>query len=166
MTSKKTDLVLRIAEFLTATKQHIVTAESCTGGGVGAALTDIPGSSAWYEQGYITYSNGAKERMLDVPNSLLLAHGAVSHEVVEAMLRGALARAKADIGIAISGIAGPGGATATKPVGTVCIAWGSNERHCRETFLFDGDRSVVRELAIERALSLTVAWLEQEGVKV
>lgn len=126
----------------------VTTAESCTGGAIGAAITSVAGSSAWYEAGFITYSNAIKARLLKVPEALLATHGAVSEPVVEAMLKGALAEASADVGIAVSGIAGPSGAVAGKPVGTVCMAWGYAESPVVQTQLFAGDRDQVREAAV------------------
>ncbi|MBB6521486.1 CinA family protein [Pseudoteredinibacter isoporae] len=137
---------------------YISCAESCTGGGIASAITDIAGSSAWFEYGFVTYANEAKTTLLGVPEGLLQAHGAVSEEVVEAMAEGALRKAGADIALASSGIAGPGGGTPTKPVGTVWLAWAwleDGQIKCRsECCLFEGDRQAVRIKAVERALLL------------
>src|SRR5438309_4586701 len=105
----------------------IATAESCTGGLVAAALTAVPGSSAWFERGFVTYSNGAKAAMLGVPNEVIARHGAVSEETAAAMARGAVQASAAQWSVAITGIAGPGGATPGKPVGTVGFAWANSD---------------------------------------
>lgn len=138
------------------------TAESCTGGGVSAAITDIAGSSAWFDRAFITYSNEAKQQMLGVSEHALIAEGAVSETVVEQMSVGALLHSMADISVAISGIAGPTGATETKPVGTVCFGWADKTGwHQQTTCIFAGDRTQVRALAIEKALSGMVERLQQ-----
>jgi nicotinamide-nucleotide amidase len=130
------------------------TAESCTGGGVSMAITEIAGSSAWFDRAFVTYSNEAKQQMINVQTETLAEHGAVSESVVMEMARGALDNSNADISVAISGIAGPGGGTALKPVGTVCLAWADKTGWLyTETCLFDGDRNAVREQAIEKSLS-------------
>lgn len=133
----------------------IATAESCTGGHVIAFLTDIPGSSAVVERGFVTYSNEAKQEMLGVEAALIERHGAVSAEVAEAMVRGAIARSHADAAVAITGIAGPGGATETKPVGLVYFGTcnrGGEAHH--ERTVFGGDRRAVRLAAVGRAFDL------------
>jgi nicotinamide-nucleotide amidase len=133
----------------------LATAESCTGGMVAAALTDIAGSSDVIERGFVTYSNAAKMEMLGVPAQMILAHGAVSPEVAEAMALGALAHAPVDLAVAITGIAGPGGATATKPVGLVYF--GIARRHGvsrTERHVYGGDRAAIRHQAALRALEL------------
>ena len=132
------------------------TAESCTGGGVAYAITDISGSSAWFDRSFITYTNLAKMQMLGVAESTLLLHGAVSCEVVSAMALGALQHSVAHISVAISGIAGPQGGTADKPVGTVWFAWALRAEPSvsvvTECFHLSGDRLQVREQAIRIAL--------------
>jgi nicotinamide-nucleotide amidase len=134
---------------------RIVTAESCTGGMVAARLTDIAGASDVVERGFVTYSNEAKNEMLGVSSVLLSQYGAVSVQVARAMAEGALGRARADVAIAVTGIAGPGGATASKPVGLVYLAVA---RRGRDTLVerqhFAGDRQAVRQAAAERALEL------------
>lgn len=129
---------------LAAACLKIVTAESCTGGLAGKLLTDTPGSSAWMEAGFIAYSNEAKERLLGVPGDLIRAHGAVSEPVALAMLSGALERCSAQVGLSITGIAGPEGGTEEKPVGTVCIAWGMRGRLAAHTYRFAWDREYNR----------------------
>jgi nicotinamide-nucleotide amidase len=130
----------------------VTTAESCTGGGVASAITAVAGSSNWFETGYVTYSNAAKRRLLGVSDALLTAQGAVSREVVDAMVAGACRESGAQLGVAISGVAGPGGGSAEKPVGTVWLAWGSADASHAECRHFAGDRQAVREQAVREAL--------------
>ena len=136
----------------------LATAESCTGGAIAAALTDIAGSSDVFERGFVVYSNEAKTELLGVPAALIARHGAVSHEVAAAMAAGALAHSRADLAVSVTGIAGPGGGTPTKPVGLVyigCAGRGgvpSVERH-----VFAGDRAAVRAATVQRALELLLA---------
>ena len=135
---------------------RIVTAESCTGGLLAALLTEVPGSSAVVERGFVTYSNDAKSEMLGVPAGLITQHGAVSKEVARAMAEGALGRSRADVAVAITGIAGPGGATVTKPVGLVYFGLASRRRstiHLERRY-GDPGRTIVRARAVEDALSL------------
>lgn len=155
------DKSLILGSRLQVSKQTFTTAESCTGGGIGYALTSVPGSSVWYEYGFITYSNMAKETSLGLARALLDRFGAVSEPVVLAMLEGALDRASADMGVAVSGIAGPSGGSAEKPVGTVCFAVGSKAQPQAYTVAFSGDRAEVREAAIEKGLELALAWIER-----
>ncbi len=133
---------------------RIVTAESCTGGLAAKLLTDVPGSSAWMERGFVVYSNQAKQQLLGVPEEMLKQHGAVSEPVALAMLEGALARSDAQIGFAVTGIAGPGGGTLGRPVGTVCIAWGDQDRSQVETHTFYWDREYNRLLSAWMAMYL------------
>ncbi|ASI89790.1 MULTISPECIES: nicotinamide-nucleotide amidase [Vibrio] len=135
-------------------KDHIlVTAESCTGGGVATAITDIAGSSAWFDRAFVTYSNDAKIDMLGVATETLGQNGAVSEAVVVEMAQGALQHSKGTLSVAISGIAGPGGGSEDKPVGTVCFAWASQQGWLKvETCLFEGDRAAVRQQAVMHAL--------------
>jgi nicotinamide-nucleotide amidase len=139
---------------------RMVTAESCTGGLVAARLTDIAGSSDVVERGFVTYSNEAKSELLGVPAALIAQYGAVSAQVARAMAEGALGHARADLAIAITGIAGPGGATAGKPVGLVYLATArkGNETHVERQH-FAGDRRAVRTAALARALELLGAAL-------
>jgi nicotinamide-nucleotide amidase len=139
---------------------HLATAESCTGGLIIACLTEIPGSSSVVERGYVTYDNRAKAEVLGVPAALFERVGAVSEEVARAMAEGALARAGADVAIAVTGIAGPGGATPTKPVGLVHLAVarrGAPTLHVRE--VFPGDRAAIRRASVDAALDLTLRAL-------
>jgi nicotinamide-nucleotide amidase len=147
------ELAGRVGSLLLERSRWLATAESCTGGWVAKCITDIAGSSAWFDRGFVTYSNRAKQDMLGVTAATLADHGAVSEATVGAMAQGALTRSAADIAVAVSGIAGPGGAVPGKPVGTVCFAWlvaGGAPRV--ETRQFDGDREAVRRQAVARAL--------------
>ena len=140
---------------------RIVTAESCTGGMVAARLTDVAGASDVVERGFVTYSNEAKAEMLAVPTALLTQYGAVSAQVARSMAEGALGQSRADIAIAITGIAGPTGATPGKPVGLVYLAIARRGRDTKvERQQFGGDRQAVREAAAERALELLTAAVE------
>jgi len=131
----------------------LCTAESCTGGWLGKVLTDVKGSSHWYDRGFITYTNQAKHDMLGVSKETLNEFGAVSEPTVLEMARGALDHSRADISVAITGIAGPGGATAEKPLGTVWIAWANNNEFIHsEQHQFNGDREQVRRQALQCAL--------------
>jgi nicotinamide-nucleotide amidase len=139
---------------------HLATAESCTGGLIIACLTEIPGSSSVVERGYVTYDNRAKAEALGVPAALFERVGAVSEEVARAMAEGALARAGVDVAIAVTGIAGPGGATPTKPVGLVHLAVarrGAPTLHVRE--VFPCDRAAIRRASVDAALELTLRAL-------
>lgn len=147
------ELATALGEQLARLQWVAATAESCTGGGVATAITDIAGSSAWFDRAFVTYSNEAKQEMLGVAAQTLDSHGAVSEAVVREMAAGALAHSRADISVAISGIAGPGGGSESKPVGTVWFAWA--DRHgwiSAERYQFDGDRSAVRAQAVTVAL--------------
>ena len=138
-----------------AKKATIATAESCTGGLVAAAITDISGSSAVFDRGFVTYSNAAKTQMLGVPSNLLGVHGAVSEEVARAMAQGALAHSNATLAVSITGIAGPSGGTATKPVGLVhfaCATKAGQQWHQR--MVFSGDRAAIRAAARDHALQM------------
>ena len=146
-------LLERIAAALSQYDLMLTTAESCTGGGVAQALTSVPGSSHWFERGFVTYSNRAKEEMLGVPDHLLLEYGAVSEQTVRAMAEGALRHSYAQISLAITGIAGPGGGVLDKPVGTVWLAWAAlgQETRCHRAH-FQGNRDQVRSQAVLAAL--------------
>ncbi len=143
----------KTTEMLSAHGQMLATAESCTGGWIAKLLTDIPGSSGWFDGAAVTYSNGAKQALLGVKPGTLERHGAVSRECAEEMVAGALSRFDASMAVAVTGIAGPTGGSPDKPVGTVWIAW-----QCRgdppraEVFRFDGDRDAVRRQTVAVAL--------------
>ena len=146
-------LVSEIADRLTESGQRLVTAESCTGGLVAAAITSRPGSSNWFERGWVTYSNAAKTEELGVEPELILQQGAVSEAVAAAMAEGARAYSLGDYAIAITGIAGPDGGSPEKPVGTVCFGWASLTACKTETVYFDGDRQSIRQQAAAYALA-------------
>jgi nicotinamide-nucleotide amidase len=152
------ELAERVAHKLRAAERRIVTAESCTGGWVAKALTDVPGSSQWFECGYVTYSNAAKMRELGVAAATLESFGAVSEQAVREMAEGALRVAHANVALAVSGIAGPDGGTPGKPVGTVwfCAAAraGTAVDIIAEERLFHGDREFVRSRSVQHALRL------------
>ena len=146
-------LAQQLAAALLQRHQTLAVAESCTGGWVAKVLTDLPGSSRWFDRGFVTYSNAAKQEMLGVSAATLDAAGAVSEATVREMAAGVLAHSPADMALAISGIAGPGGATPGKPVGTVCFAWATRVGLQRmETVQFAGDRDAVRRQSVARAL--------------
>jgi nicotinamide-nucleotide amidase len=153
-------LVSTLADALRARSWTLASAESCTGGLIAAACTSIAGSSDWFERGFVTYSNAAKSEMLGVPPALIAAHGAVSEPVARAMAEGALAQSRADLAVAVTGIAGPGGAVPGKPVGTVWLALAQRGAATQaEGVRFDGDRAAVRAqtvvLALQRAVERT-----------
>ncbi len=154
-------LAARLGEALLARGWQLAAAESCTGGWVAQAATAIAGSSNWFDRGFVTYSNEAKQDMLGVQAATLAAHGAVSEAVVREMVAGALARSRADLALAISGIAGPAGGSAEKPVGTVWIAWGLRAGPQRaQRFHFDGDRAEVRCQSVAAALQGALQLLQ------
>jgi nicotinamide-nucleotide amidase len=143
----------QLGEILLAKGWIVATAESCTGGGVATAITMIPGSSAWFEYGFVTYADAAKQALLGVQSHTLVEHGAVSEAVVRQMVRGALRVSGADIAVAVSGIAGPGGGSSEKPVGSVWFAWGTSENQIAELQCFAGDRLEVQAQAVDHALT-------------
>jgi nicotinamide-nucleotide amidase len=146
-------LASEVGDTLHARGWMLATAESCTGGWVGQLLTSLPGSSAWYERGFITYANIAKQEMLGVPAATLETFGAVSEETAQAMAVGALAHSHAQAALAISGIAGPGGGTPQKPVGLVCYGWAlADGTQLSSTCRLDGDREEIRSRAVAAAL--------------
>lgn len=159
------ELAKEIGELSIRQGIRLVTAESCTGGGISKVITDLPGSSAWFEAGLVTYSNQAKQALLNVPAQLLEEHGAVSAAVAEAMARGALTRVAAHIAVAVTGIAGPDGGNKEKPVGTVWLAWATvvpdNVRVRLEQF--SGDRDTIRQLTVTAALKGVLAILNDSG---
>jgi len=149
--------VERLAALLRARGAGIATAESCTGGLIAAACTSLAGSSDWFERGFVTYSNDAKTEMLGVPAEAIAAHGAVSAEVACAMAEGALANSRASFAVSVTGIAGPGGGSAAKPVGTVWIAIAaSGEKAVASLLLASGDRAAIRQASVARALELLI----------
>jgi nicotinamide-nucleotide amidase len=146
------ELAQQVGAALKARGLRIVTAESCTGGWVSMALTAVAGSSDWFERGYVTYSNAAKRDDLGVQEDTLRHHGAVSEETAREMAAGALKRGGGHVALAITGIAGPTGGSAAKPVGTVCFAWAHGSKISSATRRFDGDRESVRRQSVLYAL--------------
>lgn len=153
MTLPLAALATDIGQRLLARAEWLALAESCTGGLIAKTVTDIAGSSGWFERGLVTYSNRAKQELLGVPAATLDAHGAVSAQTVQAMVEGLLRHAPVDWGIAVTGVAGPGGGSADKPVGTVWLAWLQRGGVARvERQHFNGDRDAVRQATAEHAL--------------
>ena len=146
------DLARRVGERLAASGQVLATAESCTGGWVAQAITAIAGSSDWFDRGFVTYSNEAKQEMLGVRAETLKRHGAVSEETAREMAQGALSRSKATLALSVTGIAGPAGGSPEKPVGMVCFAWAGKQGARSETLRFSGDRESVRRQSVLHAL--------------
>lgn len=157
MTIPEDELLLQLAttvgQMLLHGHHQLACAESCTGGYIGKVITDIPGSSAWFERGFVTYTNQSKIGMLDVPADLINEHGAVSEATAKAMAAGVLRHSPADISLAVTGIAGPGGGSPDKPVGTVWFAWAVRHGELKaELRQFKGDRDAVRRQAVLHAL--------------
>ncbi len=152
--------MVKLADMLTSRGLTLACAESCTGGMIGAAITGMPGASGFFLGSAVTYSNDAKERLLGVSHDTLLAHGAVSPETAGEMVRGAMELYGSDVAVAVTGIAGPGGATVDKPVGLVYIAVADGPRVvvCRNTF--DGDRDAVRAATVDTSVQLLIEMLE------
>ncbi|MBO0611747.1 nicotinamide-nucleotide amidase [Thiothrix fructosivorans] len=147
-------LLHAVAKAVRAKGWMLATAESCTGGWIAKLCTDLAGSSVWFERGFVTYSNAAKQDMLGVQATTLAQYGAVSESVTAEMAAGALQHSRAQVAVSVSGIAGPGGGTATKPVGTVCFGWAVQGGEVRTaTRTFEGDREAVRYQAVQYALS-------------
>lgn len=142
-----------LARLLMQNGWMMATAESCTGGLIAASCTDLAGSSNWFERGFVTYSNAAKSELLGVDPALINTHGAVSDAVVRAMAKGALAHAHAQVAVAVTGVAGPGGGSAEKPVGTVWLAWATPMGVVSEMQHFAGDRAAVRQATVDHALT-------------
>ncbi len=165
MTDQGLDAVAeQVAAALLARGWMLATAESCTGGWVAKVCTDLAGSSRWFERGFVTYTNDAKQDMLGVAPTTLAAHGAVSEATAAEMARGALARSRAQVSLAISGIAGPGGATPGKPVGMVCLAWARHDGGMvTRTLHLAGDRDAVRRQAVAQALAGVRDMLAADG---
>ena len=155
------DLAQQVGEALKTRKLLLTVAESCTGGGVCCALTEIPGSSEWFDCGFISYSNSSKTEMLNIAASLIAQHGAVSEEIAAAMAEGALANSEAHVSLSTTGIAGPGGAVPGKPVGTVCFGWKVGGVTFTERKVFQGDRHAVREQTVAHALNKLLRYVEE-----
>lgn len=154
-------LCSQLAEQLVARAWLLATAESCTGGMIAATCTDLAGSSAWFERGYVTYSNRAKTELLGVDAQMIKRHGAVSEAVVRAMASGALAQSGAHISVAVTGVAGPSGGSLDKPVGTVWLAWATGDNVICSREWFDGDRAAVRQATVRRAIEGLIALSQQ-----
>ena len=155
----------KLASKLVEMDLTVATAESCTGGGIGAAFTDLAGSSAWFNGGIISYTNEAKQHLLGVSEQTLIDHGAVSEEVVQQMVVGACRQLNTDMAVAVSGVAGPDGGSVEKPVGTVWIAWakgGSEGQITSRCFLFEGGRQAVREATVEAAVAGILGLLAED----
>ena len=160
MTNDIFELATRAGQALQAKGLLLATAESCTGGGVACAITEVAGSSDWFECGFVTYSNASKAALLDVPAALIAQLGAVSEEVAAAMAEGALANSSAQVALSTTGIAGPTGAVPGKPVGTVCFAWSRGGATHTERHVFTGDRQSVRAQSVVHALKGLLRLIE------
>jgi len=155
------ELAIEVGKALKQRGWLLATAESITGGSISQAITDIPGSSEWFDCGFVTYSNGSKTQFLEVSEALLAQHGAVSEEVAAEMAKGTLANTDAHITLSTTGIAGPGGAVPGKPVGTVCFGWSCEKRVQTERLVFAGDRHSVRTQTAEHALKGLLKFMQQ-----
>ena len=158
------ELSSEVGRVLVVQHLKLATVESCTGGWIGQSLTAVAGSSAWYERGFVTYSNASKNELVGVSRELISRSGAVSEPVVRAMARGALSHSPADLALAVTGIAGPDGGSADKPVGTVWLGWIARTGIERaEQYLFTGDREAVRRQSVVEALSGLIRLLEEDS---
>ncbi|OGT84355.1 MAG: damage-inducible protein CinA [Gammaproteobacteria bacterium RIFCSPLOWO2_02_FULL_61_13] len=158
------ELATRLAELLLHSGLKLVSAESCTGGGLAHAVTAVPGSSRWFERGFVTYSNDSKRELLGVSAATLQDFGAVSEQTAVAMAVGALHQSHGDISVAITGIAGPDGGSADKPVGTVCLAWAQGSGATRSAqVLLPGDRDAIRDQSVALALQGLLDMVEASG---
>ncbi len=155
------DLATRVGRALHETGLLLATAESCTGGGVAQAITEIAGSSEWFDCGFIAYSNASKTELLDVPAALIAQFGTVSEEVAGAMAEGAIANSNAHVTLSTTGIAGPGGAVPGKPVGTTCFGWAIEHHTYTERLVFSGDRQSIREQTVVHSLEGLLRFLKQ-----
>jgi nicotinamide-nucleotide amidase len=155
-----------LAALLLSDKRMLATAESCTGGLIAAACTDLAGSSDWFERGFVTYSNQAKTEMLGVDAQLIDTHGAVSEPVARAMAQGALQHSRAQVSVAVTGVAGPGGGSTDKPVGTVWFAWALPWGVTSEVQHFAGDRAAVRAATVAHALHRLIALLQEARARL
>jgi nicotinamide-nucleotide amidase len=153
------EITKTLAQLLLSRNWTVSLAESCTGGLICSTLTELAGSSEWFERGYITYSNEAKAECLDVPAQLIESSGAVSEPVAKAMAEGARINSGSNVAISITGIAGPSGGSAEKPVGTVCFGWATENQTLTKTMHFDGDRQMIRQQAAQFALTELIALL-------
>ena len=154
------DLASRIGDSFLSRSQFLTTAESCTGGWVSMLITSVAGSSQWFDRGFVTYSNEAKQEMLAVNSQVIEIHGAVSEETARHMVLGAVEHSHAQAGLSVTGIAGPGGGSDEKPVGTVCFGWLVDGQCETETCHFSGDREDIRRQSAEHVLTGLLARLE------
>ena len=156
MSSSNSDTILDLAAQVGKALQDkgliLATAESCTGGGISQAVTEVAGSTSWFDCGFVVYSNASKTELLDVPDALIAQFGSVSEEVAAVMAQGALANSNANVALSTTGIAGPTGAVPGKPVGTVCFGWATKDAVHTERLVFTGDRQSVREQSVRHAL--------------
>ena len=160
-------LAKQVGLALTRQGLMLASAESCTGGWLGQIVTSIPGSSAWYESGFITYTANSKQEMLGVSTKILKEYGEVSEQTAREMAHGAVTRSSAQVAVSITGIAGPGGGTTNKPVGMVCFAWEMKDNHKRsETRHFSGDREAVRQQSVAVAMQGLIALLRDTNYSV
>ena len=156
------DTIASLGASLKEKKEMLSTAESCTGGWVGQAITSVPGTSHWYDRGFITYSNAAKREMLGVPTGTLARFGAVSEQTARAMAEGAVRNSQSRFALSITGVAGPEGGTPEKPVGFVCFAWTGHDRDTfSECVQFKGDRQLIRQQAVSHALQGMSGYIEK-----
>ncbi|BBB65626.1 competence damage-inducible protein A [Undibacterium sp. YM2] len=155
------ELATQVGEELKSRKLILSVAESCTGGGVAHAITEIAGSSEWFDCGFVTYSNSSKTELLDIPAALIAQHGAVSEEIAAAMAQGALANSEAHLSLSTTGIAGPTGAVPGKPVGTICFGWIVGGVPHTERLVFAGDRKSVREQTVVHALDKLLRYIKE-----
>ncbi len=160
-TAKISELAGLLGQLLTEQGLRITTAESCTGGLIAGAITEVSGSSAWFDQGLVTYSNKAKQGLLGVPLEVLDTHGAVSEACVKAMALGAKKISCADVAVSVSGVAGPSGGSEDKPVGTVWLAWAAGGSVEAQLFQFAGSRQEVRQQAVISALRGSIEAIER-----
>ena len=155
------ELATQVGEELKSRRLLLSVAESCTGGGICHAITEIPGSSEWFDCGFITYSNSSKTEILDISAALLAQHGAVSEEIAAAMAESAVSSSEAHVGISTTGIAGPSGAVPGKPVGTICFGWRVGGITHTERKVFSGDRKAVREQTVNYALQKLLMYVQE-----
>jgi len=156
------EIIGLVANLLLKQGWMLATAESCTGGLIAAACTDLPGSSRWFERGFVTYSNAAKTELLGVDPQLIAQHGAVSEPVVRAMVQGALSRSHAQVAVAVTGVAGPDGGSADKPVGTVWIGWAGPSGLHSARYKFSGDRATVRQATVRESVTHLLTQLTKD----
>ena len=157
---RSNQLIAELAALLLQKRMRLCTAESCTGGLIAKSLTDLAGSSDWFECGFVTYSNASKSDMIDVPESVIGEYGAVSEAVANAMAIGALQKCIADVSVAVTGVAGPAGGSVEKPVGTVWIAVASEKQLVANKFLFDGDREAIRTATLLSAIEMLLQLIK------